>query len=142
MTSALRLLACSTMKRALFLLGAAVGAVACGASLHDAGTRSGGADSLRVTRAVLYQNGVGYFERRGRVQGHVLALRIRPDQIADILKSLTVVDLAKDGRAISVALPVEKTQLRQLADLPPQVRDDGGLLAIAQAFRGARAEVE
>jgi hypothetical protein len=126
------------MKRALLL----VTCVACGASLQGADTRSGGSDALRVTRAVLYQNGVGYFERRGRVEGHVLALRIRPDQIADILKSLTVVDFAKDGRAVSVALPVEKTQSRALADLPPQVRDQGGLLAIVSAFRGARAHVE
>ncbi len=89
---------------------------------------------------VLYQNGIGYFERRGRVDGDVVKLRIRPEQIADILKSLTVIDLA-DGRAVSVALPVEKGRARALAELPEQVRRSGGLIAIAAAFRGARAEV-
>ena len=97
-------------------------------------------DELKVTRVVLYQNGIGYFERRGRVDGDVVRLRIRPEQIADILKSLTVVDLA-DGRAVSVALPVEKGRARALADLPEQVRRSGGLVALAAAFRGARAEV-
>ncbi len=97
---------------------------------------------LRVTRAVLYQNGIGYFERHGVVRGDRLTLRIRPDQIADFLKSLTIVDLSPDGRAVSVALPVEKSQSRQLADLPPQVREQGGILAIAAAFRGARARVK
>ena len=97
-------------------------------------------DDLKVTRAVLYQNGIGYFERRGKVQGQQIKLRILPAQIADVLKSLTVVDL-KDGRAINVALPVEKTRVRQLAALPAQVRQGGGIISIAQAFRGARAEV-
>jgi hypothetical protein len=97
-------------------------------------------DELRVTRAVLYQNGIGYFERQGTVDGDVIKLRIMPQQIADVLKSLTVVDLGS-GRAINVALPVEKTRARQLAALPQQVREGGGLVGIAQAFRGARATV-
>ncbi len=50
-------------------------------------------DELHVSRAVLYQNGIGYFERHGRVEGSVLRLRILPQQIADVLKSLTVVAL-------------------------------------------------
>jgi hypothetical protein len=97
-------------------------------------------DELRVSRAVLYQNGIGYFERQGKVDGDVIRLRILPQQIADVLKSLTVVDLGT-GRAINVALPVEKTRVRQLAALPRQVREGGGLISIAQAFRGARATV-
>jgi len=97
-------------------------------------------DDLKVSRAVLYQNGIGYFERQGKVKGDQIKLRILPDQIADVLKSLTVVDL-NSGRAVNVALPVEKTQHRRLAALPPQVRQGGGMMAIAQAFRGAQARV-
>jgi len=97
-------------------------------------------DDLRVTRAVLYQNGIGYFERQGKVKGQKIKLRILPQQITDVLKSLTVVDLGS-GRAINVALPVEKTRSRRLSALPPQVRRGGGIMAIARAFRGARATV-
>ena len=97
-------------------------------------------DDLRVTRAVLYQNGIGYFERQGKVKGQQIKLRILPQQITDVLKSLTVVDLGS-GRAINVALPVEKTRSRRLSALPPQVRRGGGIMAIARAFRGARASV-
>jgi hypothetical protein len=104
------------------------------------GLRARRADDLHVTKAVLYQNGIGYFERQGRVEGDMIKLRILPQQIADVLKSLTVVDLG-DGRAVNVALPVEKTRARRLAALPQQVRDGGGLMAIAQAFRGAEAAV-
>ncbi len=92
---------------------------------------------LPVTRAVLYQNGIGYFERRGKISDEILHLRVRPDQIRDFLKSLTIVDLG-NGRATSIALPIEKSRAKQLSELPEQVRTEGGLLAIAQAFRGAR----
>ena len=98
------------------------------------------ADDLKVTRAVLYQNGIGYFERQGTVEGQEIRLRILPAQIADVLKSLTVVDLGT-GRAVNIALPVEKTRARLLAALPEQVRESGGLVGIARAFRGARATV-
>ena len=98
------------------------------------------AQELKVTRAVLYQNGIGYFERRGRIDDDVLRMRVRPDQIRDVLKSLTVVDLSQ-GRAVSIALPIEKSRAKQLSDLPEQVRTQGGVLAIAQAFRGARCQV-
>ena len=97
-------------------------------------------DDLKVTRAVLYQNGIGYFERQGKVKGQQIKLRILPQQITDVLKSLTVVDLGS-GRAINVALPVEKTRSRRMSALPPQVRRGGGIMAIARAFRGARATV-
>jgi hypothetical protein len=96
---------------------------------------------LKVTRAVLYQNGIGYFERRGRVEENVLHLRVRPDQIRDFLKSLTIVD-AREGRAVSIGLPIEKSRAKQMSDLPEQVRTQGGVLAIAQAFRGARCHID
>lgn len=98
-------------------------------------------DDLKVTRAIIYQNGIGYFERQGQVEGQEIKLRILPHQIADVLKSLTVVDL-RTGRPVHVAMPVERTRVRQLADLPIQVRESGGLVSIAKAFRGARARVE
>ncbi len=93
---------------------------------------------LRITRVVLYQSGVGYFERRGRVRGNLLYLRIRHDQVMDVLKSLTVVD-TRAGGTVTVSLPAERSRLMQISQLPPQVRRSGGLLAIASAFRGATA---
>jgi hypothetical protein len=95
---------------------------------------------LKITKAVLYQNGVGYFERRGVVNSNVLHLRIRHDQVMDVLKSLTVVDMRK-GRAVTISLPAERSRLMQLSQLPPQVRTSGGMLAIASAFRGATAVI-
>jgi hypothetical protein len=96
---------------------------------------------LPVTRVVLYQNGIGYFERQGRLEGNMLTLQIRPSQINDLLKSLTVIDRS-EGRAMSVSLPLEKTSAQILSELPEQVRDAGGLLDVLRVFRGARVRVE
>lgn len=96
---------------------------------------------IPIRRVILYQNGVGYFERSGVVDGDVLTIQSRPDQINDMLKSLTVIDRGK-GRAVSVSLPLEKTGAQQLSELPEQVRNAGGLLDVLRVFRGARVEVD
>ena len=57
---------------------------------------------LRLDRVVLYRNGVGYFERSGRIEGDLLTLKVRKDQVNDLLKSLTIVDRST-GRAVSVS---------------------------------------
>jgi hypothetical protein len=95
---------------------------------------------IPIRRVVLYQNGVGYFERRGKLDGNVFALQARPAQINDLLKSLTVIDLSK-GRAVSVSLPLEQRGDRVLSELPKQVREAGGILDVLTVFRGARVEV-
>lgn len=99
-----------------------------------------GSAILPIRRVVMYQNGIGYFERRGHIAGDNLALQVRPSQINDMLKSLTLVD-ANDGRAVSVSLPLEKSAGDALADLPEQVRGAGGILSVLQVFRGARISV-
>lgn len=96
---------------------------------------------LPVTKVVLYQNGVGYFERRGKIQGKVVELRVRPDQINDVLKSLSVLDLS-GGTPSSASLPVERSGDRLAQELPPQVRNAQGMLGLLQVLRGAEVEVE
>src|SRR5205823_1211291 len=58
---------------------------------------TGGA--LSLSKVVLYRNGVGYFERAGHVDGEQLTIRVRKDQVNDLLKSLTVVEKT-GGRAV------------------------------------------
>ncbi|MFY0535124.1 hypothetical protein [Nannocystis pusilla] len=55
---------------------------------------------------VLYRNGIGYFERRGEVKGDALVIKVRKDQVNDLLKSLTVID-RKSGQAVSVSMPLD-----------------------------------
>ena len=95
---------------------------------------------LPVSRVVMYQSGIGYVERTAKVADDKLVLRIRPDQINDILKSLTVIDRG-NGRPVSISLPVDKDTLDRLAQIPDQVRD-GGIRSLLNAFRGANVKIK
>ena len=75
----------------------------CGGSRKPFATTGG---ALELSKVVLYRNGVGYFERGGKVAGDVLTLRVRKDQVNDLLKSLTVVE-RKGGRAVSISMPLD-----------------------------------
>ncbi len=75
------------------------------------------------------------------MDGNVLRLQIRPSQINDLLKSLTVIETGK-GRAVSISLPLEKSGDRVLSELPEQVRNARGVLDVLSVFRGARVELE
>ncbi len=120
--------------RPLLLLALATsGCMGTGATLQPAA-------ELPVTKVVLYQNGVGYFERRGTVVGKDLELRVRPDQINDVLKSLTVLDLS-GSVASSVSLPVERSGDEVAMHLPHEVRSAQGMMALLSVLRGAQVEV-
>jgi len=47
---------------------------------------------MRLQRVVLYQNGIGYFERAGHVGGDTLRLAFGRGELDDVLKTLTVID--------------------------------------------------
>jgi hypothetical protein len=90
-------------------------------------------DQLELDTVVLYRNGVGYFERRGEVDEPVLRLKVRKDQVNDLLKSLTVVDA--EGRAVSVSMPLDPQSWANaaLATLAP---GRGSLAEVLDALRG------
>jgi hypothetical protein len=101
----------------------------------DARVRYPTADSpLRLTRVVLYRNGVGYFERAGEVDGDVLTIKVRKDQVNDLLKSLTVVE-RDTGRAVSVSMPLDPTTWANaaIATLQP---GRGNLAQVLDDLRG------
>ena len=90
--------------------------------------------NLDLDRVVLYRNGVGYFERSGAVDGDLLTLKIRKDQVNDVLKSLTVVDKGS-GKALSVSMPLDPRSWANaaLATLEP---GRGNLTDILDSLRG------
>ncbi len=45
------------------------------------------------------------------------------------------------GRSQSISLPIDKSAAERLDELPPQVRQRGGLLSLLSAFKGARIGV-
>jgi hypothetical protein len=118
---------------ALGLGSAASGALAgCGG---DARVRYPTTDNgLKLERVVLYRNGIGYFERAGEVDGDVLRIRVRKDQVNDLLKSLTVVE-REGGKAVSVSMPLDPQSWANaaLATLAP---GRGNLAEVLDALRG------
>ncbi len=108
---------------------------ACGP--HSGGGRFPTTDSgLALDRVVLYRNGVGYFERRGEVDGDVLRIKVRKDQINDLLKSLTIVD-RRTGQAVSVSMPLDPETWANaaLATLAP---GNGSLAQVLDLLRGVQ----
>jgi hypothetical protein len=106
----------------------------------DARVRYPTADSpLRLTRVVLYRNGVGYFERAGEVDGDVLTIKVRKDQVNDLLKSLTVVE-RDSGRAVSVSMPLDPTTWANaaIATLQP---GRGNLAQVLDDLRGTNVSL-
>jgi Domain of unknown function (DUF4139) len=95
--------------------------------------------TLRLSRVVLYRNGIGYFEREGRVDGNVLRLKVRKDQINDLLKSLTVVK-RDGGQALSVSMPLDPQSWANaaLATLAP---GRGSLAEVLDALRGTHVKL-
>jgi outer membrane protein OmpA-like peptidoglycan-associated protein len=89
-----------------------------------------GGSPMSLRRVVLYQNGVGYFERSGEHDGR-LTLRLRAFEIDDVLKSLTVVD--EGGETVSAIVPNDLAE----ADGDESVRLD----LVLASRRGRRALV-
>lgn len=54
---------------------------------------------MHLQRVILYQNGIGYFERGGHVQGETLKLEFSTGELDDVLKTLTVIDRLGAGVA-------------------------------------------
>lgn len=90
---------------------------------------------LDLERVVLYRNGVGYFERHGEVEGNELRIRVRRDQVDDLLKSLTVID--ENGRALSISMPLdpESWASAALSNLGP---GRGSLAQVLDGLRGTQ----
>ena len=86
-------------------------------------------DESALGRVVVYRNGIAYFERRAKVQGDALVLRVPHDKVDDFLKSLTVAD-ATTGKPFPVSFPTRRAASK-----------DGMAEMIIQLPEAARGEV-
>ena len=115
-------------------------AVNAGRESSPNGTNESAA-KLPVRRVVLYKNGVGYFEHLGRVRGSQdVHIDFTSAQLNDVLKSLTVLDLA-GGRITGVDYNSEAPLARRLATLRLALGERPSVSEFLAALRGARLEV-
>jgi len=120
------------------LCGALVATLAaCPGPRSPYATTDGG---LALSKVVLYRNGVGYFERGGKVDGDTLSIRVRKDQVNDLLKSLTVVE-RHGGRAVSISMPLDPRAWANAANatLGP---GSGSLAEVLDKLRGTHVTIK
>src|SRR5712664_2629048 len=99
------------------------------------------AAKLPVRRVVLYKNGVGSFEHLGRVRGSQdVHVDFTSAQLNDVLKSLTVLDLA-GGQITCVDYNSEAPLARRLATLRLALGENPTMADFLGALRGAKLEV-
>lgn len=92
---------------------------------------------LPVTRMTLYKHGVGYFERRGPLSGDSLVLTFHEEQMNDLLKSLTVIDLG-EGQVLGVEYPTPQSREERLAGNIIRLRPEYSLRDLLASVRGRR----
>ncbi len=67
------------------------------------------AQGLTLKKVVIYRNGVGYFERGGRVASDRVQFRVRKDEVGDFLATLAVLERGGSSvRSASFPLDVQK----------------------------------
>lgn len=94
--------------------------------------------TLPITRVVLYKHGVGYFEREGHVTGDsILSLTFKQREVADVLKSLTVLDL-NGGQVTSVSYDSTRPLEQLLQEVDLNIPDQNSLVGLLPQLKGAR----
>ncbi len=100
-----------------------------------------GAQSVPVTKVMLFSSGVGYFEHAGTVRGNATTqLRFKTNQINDILKSIVLQD--EDGGHVGAITypsldPLDKT----LRSFQVDITRNPSLADLLEQLRGARVTI-
>ena len=96
--------------------------------------------SLPITHMTLYKHGVGFFERRGKVDAEAVELSFRASEMNDILKSLTVIDWA-GGQVLGVEYPTPQGREERLAGCSVSLADGRSLRDLLVALSGRRVRL-
>ena len=98
-------------------------------------------DSLPVTKVVLYKHGVGYFQRRGEVNGDATVnLQFKREQMNDLLKSLTALDLG-GGKVSGIVYDSTKTADQVLGEYTFDLRQAHSIGQILQQLKGSQIDL-
>ncbi len=123
----------------LFLAGLSVIAFYGTQASRAADTGKNGGVPIR--KVILYKHGIGYFERQGTVTGgENVEIHFKKEQMNDLLKSLTVIDLS--GSPITgIVYDSTKTFDQLLGDYTFDLRGPVGLPQILGQLQGCQIEL-
>ena len=91
--------------------------------------------NLPITRMTLYKHGVGYFERRARLEGEEVSLSFRVEEMNDLLKSLTVIDWG-EGQVLGIDYATPQSREERLAGNSIRLGDTRSLRDLLAGLRG------
>jgi hypothetical protein len=98
-------------------------------------------EPLTLKQVTLFNNGVGYFQLRGSVMaGEKIPLRMKSDQMNDLLKSLTVLNLS-GGQVSSIVYDNDKTISQKLDEFNFHLEKTQGLPQILRELQGSEIQV-
>jgi hypothetical protein len=96
--------------------------------------------TLPITHMTLYKHGVGFFERRTQFQGEEVKLAFRVEEMNDILKSLTALDLGP-GQVLGVDYATPQSLEERLAGCSIRLGDGRSLRDLLIGLRGRRVRL-
>jgi hypothetical protein len=100
------------------------------------------AAELPLSQVTLYKHGVAHFERAGELKpGETVRFDFKPDDMNDVLKSLTVTDRG-GGRISGVRYDSSDPLDKRLAEFPFRVGQGSSLAAFLDQMKGARIELK
>lgn len=92
---------------------------------------------LPITHMTLYKHGVGFFERRTRLSGEEVQLAFRVEEMNDILKSLTALDLG-GGQVLGIDYATPQSREERLAGCTIRLGDTRSWRDLLASLRGRR----
>ena len=96
---------------------------------------------LPIRRVILYKNGVGYFERQGRVAPNQPArFAFKAGQMSDVLKSLTVIGRG-GGRVSAINYDASETSERLLSRFPFKLPPGADIGVLLDQLKGAQVRI-
>ena len=100
------------------------------------------AQSVPVTKVMLFSSGVGFFEHAGTVHGNSSTeLRFKTSQINDILKSIMLQD-QDGGRIGTITYPSQDPLSKTLKSFQVDITQNPTLADLLNQLRGARVSVQ
>ncbi|MBI3374520.1 MAG: hypothetical protein HY017_22570 [Betaproteobacteria bacterium] len=95
---------------------------------------------LPISHMTLYKHGVGYFRRRGTLEGEAMRLSFRREEMDDLLKSLTVIDHGS-GQVLGVDYETPQSQAERLAGCSVVLKDTRSLRDLLAGLRGRSVQL-
>ena len=96
--------------------------------------------ALPITHLTLYKHGVGFFERRAKLDGEQVEISFRVEEMNDVLKSLTAIDWG-GGQVLGIDYATPTSREERLAGCSIHLADHRSFRDLLASLRGRRVRL-